>query len=71
MHNEVITWDALLVTKSTENNQNKTVWERKQFSAPDSKDTAYAVAIKLFEAEGGHEYVSVKNVIRIGSGFES
>ena len=73
MHNEVITWDALLMTKSTENNQSRTVWERKQFTAPDSKDTAYAVAVKLFEADdpGSPEYVSVKNVIRIGMGIDA
>ena len=67
MHNEMITWDALLVTKWVENNQKRTVWERKQFTAPDSKDTAYAVAVKLFENLSDHENVSVKNILRIGS----
>ena len=66
MHNEMITWDALLVTKWVENNQKRTVWERKQFTAPDAKDTAYAVAVKLFENPSDHENVSVKNIIRIG-----
>ena len=50
MHNEMITWDALLMTKWVENNQKRTVWERKQFTAPDSKDTAYAIAVKTFES---------------------
>jgi hypothetical protein len=67
MHNEMITWDALLMTKC----QKKTIWERKQFTAPDSKDAARVVAIKLFEISGNpfdHERdVSVKNIIRIGT----
>ncbi len=69
MHNEMITWDALLMTKWVENNQKRTVWERKQFTAPDSKDTAYAIAVKTFESSSepvDQQSVIVKNIIRIG-----
>lgn len=68
MHNEVISWDALLVTNWTEDKQKRTVWERKKFKAPDSKDIAQAEAKKIFEQSSENEKsVVVKNVIRLGS----
>lgn len=68
MHDKEITWDALLVTSWIENNNKRTIWEKKQFTAPDAKDSAYATAIKIFESSNSDSRkVSVKNVIRIGT----
>tara|TARA_Y100000592_G_C5394996_1_gene280150 strand:+ start:215 stop:457 length:243 start_codon:yes stop_codon:yes gene_type:complete len=73
MSNNDITWDALLVSKTKVNNKIQTVWEKKNFKAPDAKDKAHAIAKTLFESSNDStpdEEVFVKNVIRIGEIYE-
>ena len=74
MSNNDITWDALLVSKTKVDSKIQTVWEKKNFKAPDAKDTALTVAKSLFETAGDStsEAVSVvvKNVIRVGQTYE-
>ncbi len=70
MSDNDITWDALLVSKTEANNKVQTVWEKKNFKAPDSKEKALFIAKSLFESTNDstpNEKVYVKNVIRIGS----
>ena len=73
MSNNDITWDALLVSKTTEDNKVQTVWEKKNFNAPDNKDKALTIARSLFEATNDsktNQEVIVRNVIRIGEIYE-
>ena len=70
MSDNDIIWDALLVSKTEADNKVQTVWEKKNFKAPDSKEKAISVAKSLFESPNDttpNEKVYVKNIIRIGN----